>query len=132
VAALTDRHLAGLLAVRNAIAAFERTAGRESRAAGVTHVQHHALLSLRGHPEAAGPRVADVAHALSIASPSAVELVARMVSAGLLSRRPDAADGRVTRLRLTDLGERLMHQLGEAHLPRLRELTSRGVLLLAD
>lgn len=132
MAVLTDRHLAGLLAVRSAIATFERTGEREARSAGLTHVQHHALLTLRSHPEQAGPRVADIAHALGVASPSAVELVARMVAAGLLLRRPDPGDGRVTRLRLTELGERLMHQLGEAHLPRLRDLTTRGVDLLTD
>ena len=129
---LTDRHFAGLLAVRSAIAEFERTGEREARSAGLTHVQHHALLTLRGHGEQIGPRVADVAHSLGISSPSAVELVARMVSAGLLSRRPDLDDGRVTRLRLTELGERLMHQLSQAHLPRLRELTTRGVQHLAE
>ncbi len=132
MAVLSDRHYAGLLAVRSAIASFERAGEREARSAGLTHVQHHALLTLRSHPEQAGPRVADIAHALGVASPSAVELVARMVTAGLLTRRPDPDDGRATRLRLTELGERLMHQLSESHLPRLRELTSRGVHLLAD
>lgn len=132
MAALTDRHFAGLLAVRSAIATFERTGEREARTAGLTHVQHHVLLTLRGHPEEVGPRVTDIAQALGVASPSAVELVARMVSAGLLSRRPDAGDGRATRLRLTERGERLMHQLSETHLPRLRELTTRGTTLLAD
>ncbi len=129
---LTDRHFAGLLAVRSAIAEFERTGEREARAAGLTHVQHHALLTLRGHGEQIGPRVADIAHSLGISSPSAVELVARMVSAGLLSRRADPDDGRVTRLRLTELGDRMMHQLSQAHLPRLRELTTRGVHHLAE
>lgn len=129
---LSDRHLAGLLAVRSAIAAFEASGNREARDAGLTHVQHHALLSLGGHPEEAGPRVADVAHALGIASPSAVELITRMVSAGLLTRHPDPTDGRASRLHLTDLGERVMHQLSHAHLPRLRELTARGTTLLAD
>ncbi len=132
MAVIPDRHLAGLLTVRNGIAAFEGTGSREARSAGLTHVQHHVLLALRGHPEPDGARVADIAHALSIASPSAVELVARMVAAELLTRRPDPRDRRATRLQLTRLGERLMHQLGEAHLPRLRELTSRGVVLLAD
>lgn len=132
VAVLTDRHYAALLAVRSAIATFERSGEREARAAGLTHVQHHVLLSLRGQPDRAEPRVSDVAHALGIASPSAVELIARMVTAGLLSRRPDPHDARVTRLRLTEVGEQLMRQLSQAHLPRLRELTTRGASLLAD
>ncbi len=130
--ALTDRHFAGLLAVRSSFADFERLGEREARELGLSHVQHHVLLSLRGHPESVGPRIADVARALGIASPSAVELVARLASSGLLQRLPDPADRRATRLRLTALGERVMHQLSDNHLPRLRELTAKGVALLAD
>lgn len=132
MAGLTDRHFSGLLAVRSALAAFERTGEREARELGMTHVQHHVLLSLRGHAEPGGPRIGDVARALGIASPSAVELVARMVSAGLVQRFPDPRDGRATRLRLTELGDGLMHQLSEGHLPRLRELTARSTQLLAE
>ncbi len=130
--ALADRHLHGLLAVRSDLAEFQRAGDSDARPLGLTHVQHHVLLSLRGHPHPAGPRVGDVARALGIAGPSAVELVTKMAAAGLLQRLPDAQDRRATRLRLTALGERLMHELGEAHLPRLRGLTARAVTLLAD
>lgn len=130
---LSDRQFAGLLGVRTGIAVFERLSEREARAAGATHAQHHVLLSLRAHPDpGTGPTVKDVAAALGVASPSAVELIARMAGAGLLERYADAEDGRRTRLQLTGLGERLLRQLSEAHLPRLRELTTRGVELLAD
>lgn len=132
MAHLTERHFAGLLAVRSGIAAFERLGEREARAIGATHAQHHVMLSLRGHTDPGGPTVKDVARALGVSSPSAVELIARMVSAGLLQRHSDPGDARVTRLRLTELGERLMHQLSEGHLPRLRELVSRGVEHLAE
>jgi DNA-binding MarR family transcriptional regulator len=132
MAPLTDRHFAGLLAVRSGIAAFERLSEKEAREVGATHAQHHVLLSLRGHTDPEGPTVKDVAGALGVSSPSAVELIARMVSARLLERHSDPHDARVTRLRLTELGERLMHQLSENHLPRLRDLTSRAVEHLAD
>ncbi len=128
---LTDRHFAGMLGVRSAIAIFERTGEREARLAGATHAQHHVLLALRGHRETP-PTVKDVAAALGVASPSAVELIARMVGAGLLERRSDGRDARVTRLHLTVLGQRLVAELSEGHLPRLRELTRRGVELLRE
>ncbi len=48
VSRLTDRHFAGLLGVRSAIAVFERNGEREARAVGATHAQHHVLLALRG------------------------------------------------------------------------------------
>ena len=130
--ALKERHLLGLLAVRSEIAQFQQAGDSQARPLGLTHVQHHVLLSLRGHPHEVGPRVGDVARTLGIAGPSAVELVARMAAAGLLQRLPDADDRRATRLRLTRLGERLMHELGEGHLPHLRGLAGRAVSLLAD
>ncbi len=131
---LTDRHFAGLLGVRSAIAVFERTGEREARLAGATHAQHHVLLALRGRrdDDEDAPTVKDVAAALGVASPSAVELIGRMVGAGLLERRPDGQDARLTRLHLTVLGQRLVTELSEGHLPRLRELTRRGVELLRD
>lgn len=133
MAGLTDRHFAGLLGVRTGIAVFQRISEREARLAGASHTQHHVLLALRGHPEPdGGPTVKDVAAALGVASPSAVELIARMVEAGLLQRFADPEDGRVTRLHLTSLGHRLLHQLSEPHLPRLRELTRRSVEFLKE
>ena len=120
--------------MRSAIAVFERTGEREARLAGATHAQHHVLLALRGRrdDDEDAPTVKDVAAALGVASPSAVELIGRMVGAGLLERRPDGRDARLTRLHLTVLGQRLVTELSEGHLPRLRELTRRGVELLRD
>jgi len=69
---------------------------------------------------------------LSIASPSAVELIARLVRAGLVQRQPDPADRRATRLALSELGDQAVHQLSQDHLPRLRELTSRAATRLSD
>ncbi len=130
---LTDQHFAGMLGVRSAIAVFERTGERQARLAGATHAQHHVLLALRGHRDReTPPTVKDVAAALGVASPSAVELIGRMVGAGLLERRSDGRDARVTRLHLTVLGQRLVAELSEGHLPRLRELTRRGVELLRE
>jgi DNA-binding MarR family transcriptional regulator len=132
VARLTDRHLSGLLKARNGLAGFIQLSEREARAAGTTHAQHHVMLALHGHEGDPDPTVKDVAEALGVASPSAVELIARMVAAGLLARRTDPGDGRVTRLHLTRMGRKLMHQLSESHLPRLRDLHLRGFELLAE
>jgi DNA-binding MarR family transcriptional regulator len=132
MAFLTEHHFGGLLSVRSGIAAFERLGERDARALGTTHTQHHVLLTLRGHADPAGATVKDVAAALGVASPSAVELITRMGTAGLLERHADSRDARVTRLTLTSLGEQLLHQLAESHLPRLRQLVTRGVDQLAD
>ena len=132
VGRLTDQRLAGLLKARTGLAAFIQLSEREARAAGTTHAQHHVMLALHSHDGDADPTVKDVAAALGVASPSAVELIARMVAAGLLDRRADPDDGRVTRLHLTRVGRKLMHQLSDNHLPKLRDLHLRGLDLLAD
>ena len=129
---LTDRHLSGLLGARTGLAGFIQRSEREARAAGTTHAQHHVLLALNGTEGPDGPSVKEVASALGVSSPSAVELISRMVGAGLLDRATDPGDGRVTRLRLTRLGRRLMLQLSETHLPRLRELHLRNLELLHE
>lgn len=129
---LTDRHFRGLLGVRSGLAAFVQLSEREARAVGTTHAQHHVMLALRASDGGSAPTVKDIAAALGVASPSAVELVARMVGAGLLERRDDPHDGRLTRLTLTRLGTRLLHQLSTRHLPRLRELHQRNIELLGD
>lgn len=130
--ALTEKNYVGLLAARTGLAAFIQRSERAARAVGATHAQHHVMLALRGHDDAPAPTVKDIAAALGVASPSAVELVARMVTAGLLRRHDDPADARVTRLTLTALGERLLRTLSEAHLPLFRELHRTNVEHLSD
>jgi DNA-binding MarR family transcriptional regulator len=129
---LTDRHMTGLLGVRSGLAAFVQRSEREARVAGTTHAQHHVMLALNGSESPDGPTVKEVASALGVSSPSAVELISRMVGAGLLDRGTDPADGRVTRLRLTRLGRKLLLQLSETHLPRLRDLHVRNLELLGE
>lgn len=129
---LNDQQFAGLLGVRSGLAAFAQLSEREARTVGATHAQHHVLLALRSHPDAGGPTVKDIAAALGVASPSAVELITRMVSGGLITRHADPADARLTRLVLTPLGTRLLHQLSEGHLPRLKDLNVRNAAFLAD
>jgi DNA-binding MarR family transcriptional regulator len=132
VSRLTDRHLAGLLGVRTGLAAFVQRSEREARGAGTTHAQHHVMLALNENDHDDGSTVKEVATALGVSSPSAVELISRMVGAGLLDRGTDPKDGRVTRLHLTRLGRKLMHQLSETHLPRLRDLHLRNLELLGE
>jgi DNA-binding MarR family transcriptional regulator len=129
---LTDRHLTGLLGARTGLAGFIQRSEREARGVGTTHAQHHVMLALNGSDDPDGPTVKEVASALGVSSPSAVELISRMVGAGLLDRGVDSADGRVTRLRLTRLGRKLLLQLSETHLPRLRDLHLHNLELLSE
>ncbi len=129
---LSERNLLGLLNARTALAGFVQRSEREARLAGTTHAQHHVLLALGSDPNPDGPMVKDVADALGVASPSAVELIARMVGAGLLDRSTDPRDGRRTRLQLTRRGRQLLLQLSQTQLPSLRDLHLRNLELLSE
>jgi DNA-binding MarR family transcriptional regulator len=56
---------------------------------------------------------------------SAVELVDRAASAGLVKRGPDPDDQRVVRLKLTPLGARRLERLAALHLEELGRLVPR-------
>ncbi len=53
---------------------------------------------------------------------SAVELVQRAVAAGLLTRCPDRADGRVVRLALSREGGAALERLSALHVEELQRL----------
>jgi DNA-binding MarR family transcriptional regulator len=92
--------------------------------AGLTPAQHQLLLAVRGHPEPAGPTIRDEAGYLFLRHHSAVELVDRAHSAGLVERRTDPADARAVRLGLTALGKNRLDKLATAHLKELARLES--------
>jgi DNA-binding MarR family transcriptional regulator len=120
---LTDDDYARLLTVRTALRRFERWSADQAAGHGLTASQHQLLLAVRGHPEPQGPTVRQVADYLLIKHHSAVELIDRAVTGGLVARTPDAADHRAVRLRLTRAGSRVVEELAGAHLDELAELT---------
>jgi len=70
------------------------------------------------------PAIGDLAGYLLLRPHSTVELVDRAEAAGLVERTPDAEDGRVVRVRLTEEGEEILQKLTRAHLDRLHELAA--------
>ena len=112
-----------LLGFRTALRRFLRWSESEARAAGLTPAQHQLLLAVRGHPDAAGPTIGELADYLLLRHHSVVELVDRAVGAGLARRRRDEGDNRVVRLQLTADGERAIEDLALLHLEELRRLT---------
>lgn len=53
----------------------------------------------------------DLAHSLHVAPPTVTTMLQRMERAGVIERRPDEADQRVTRVQLTAQGRRLEESL---------------------
>jgi DNA-binding MarR family transcriptional regulator len=111
-----------LLAFRTGLRRFLHWSQSQARAAGLTPAQHQLLVAIKGHPGGQPPTVGDLAGYLLLRHHSAVELVDRAAAAGLVRRRSDPDDGRVTRVGLTADGESRLARLGPAHLDELREL----------
>jgi len=90
--------------------------------AGLTARQHQALLAIKGIREDAAPTIGYLAERLRIQHHSAVELVDRLVEAGLVVRVPDPGDRRRVRLELTVLAERHLTELSASHLAELKRM----------
>jgi DNA-binding MarR family transcriptional regulator len=120
---IRDSDYSRLLAVRTGLRRFERWSAEQAAQHGLTASQHQLLLAVRGHAEPQGPTIGQVADYLLIRHHSAVELVDRTESAGLVARFRDGDDQRVVRLRLSDQGARILESLTSAHLEELDRLT---------
>ena len=119
---LTRGDFENLLAFRTSLRRFLHWSQTRARAAGLTPAQHQLLVAIRGHPGGQEPTIGDHAGCLLLRHHSAVELVDRAAAAGLVERRSDAEDGRVTRVGLTADGEARLSKLATAHLDELRSL----------
>ena len=101
---------------------FSETAALE---AGLQPQQHQLLLQVAGAPEGTTVTIAYVAERLGLKHNSAVELVDRSESEGLLVRTKDAADKRRAILRLTRKGKLILGRLVGDHARELNELGPR-------
>lgn len=120
--ALTDEDYRGLLELRTGLRRFLRWSDRQAEAVGLTPAQHQLLLAVRGHPDPRGPTVGEVAAYLLLRHHSAVGLVDRAETAGLLARTQDPGNRSAVRLRLTEKGSRQLEALSELHLEELAHL----------
>lgn len=111
-----------LLEFRTAIRKFLKYSKNQAAKVGLTPTQHQLLLAIRGHKSEFAPTIGEIAECLLIRHHSAVELVDRAETAGLVQRRPDADDQRVVRLALTRSGAAKLERISAANLAELRRL----------
>ena len=123
---LSDATYARLLALRSGLRHFERWSAQQARAAGLTPAHHQLLLAIRGHGDPEGPTIGEVADYLLLRHHSAVGLIDRAESAGLVSRTRSEDDHRVVRLTLADEGARRLEALSALHLEELHRLALDG------
>ncbi len=130
--AASDPQYGRLLGVRTRLREFERWSAAQASTLGLTASQHQLLLAVRGHPNAEGPTIGQVADYLLIRPDSAAELVDCAEQLGLVRRRRDDDDHRVVRLDLSAEGQRKLAALSAAHLEELARLTPMLKELLGD
>ena len=82
---LRDADYEDLLILRTGLRRLMRWSEQQALAAGLTPAQHQLLLAVRGHADPRGPTVGEVADYLLLRHHSAVGLVDRAVSAGLVA-----------------------------------------------
>ncbi len=120
---LRDADYEDLLILRTGLRRFLRWSEQQAEAAGLTPAQHQLLLAIRGHSDPRGPAVGEVADYLLLRHHSAVGLIDRADSAGLVTRVRDPEDHRVVRLQLTPEGRQRLETLSAAHLEELERLS---------
>jgi DNA-binding MarR family transcriptional regulator len=110
-----------LASFRFALRSFLRFSEVAAQKVGLTAQHYQALLavcaSADGHVT-----INDLAKQLLIRHNSAVGLVDRLTSQGLVSREPSPDDGRKVILRLTAKGDRVLEKLAEVHREELRRI----------
>ena len=119
---LDDEDYWRLLEFRTAIRKFLKYSKTQAASLGLTPAQHQLLLAIRGHRGNVAPTIGDVAESLLVRHHSAVELVDRAETAGLVKRRPDGHDQRVVRLTLTRSGAAKLERISQANLGEVGRL----------
>jgi DNA-binding MarR family transcriptional regulator len=122
---LRDADYEDLLMLRSGLRRFLRWSEQQAEGAGLTPAQHQLLLAIRGHSDARGPTIGEIADYLLLRHHSAVGLVDRVEAAGLVVRVRDPEDHRVVRLALTPAGHKRLEALSAVHLEELQRLAQR-------
>jgi DNA-binding MarR family transcriptional regulator len=121
--AIQDEDYRRLLEFRTGLRRFVRWSEEQARSVGLSPAQHQLMLAVRGHPDPRGPTIGEVADYLLLRHHSAVELVDRAETAGLVRRRSDRDDQRIVRLRLTARGADKLRRLTAVTLEELARLS---------
>jgi DNA-binding MarR family transcriptional regulator len=111
-----------LAAWRYSLRRFLRFSEEAASEAGVTPQQHQALLAIQGMPGRDEATMGELAERLQLRHHSAVELVDRLETAGLMRRNVSAEDGRQVRLTVTAKGLKLLEKLTLTHREELKRV----------
>lgn len=111
-----------LAAFRYEIRKFLAFSEQAARSAGIEPQQHQLLLAIRGLPDDKRPTVGTAAERLCVQHHTAVALVDKLESRGLIERERSTEDRREVFLRLTPEGESVLRALSELHQAQIRRV----------
>lgn len=129
---MTVRDYRVLAQFRHALRQFLAFSEAAAAQAGLTPVQHQALLAIKGMPRPGPVSVGDLAEWLGVRHHSCVGLVDRLVALEMVQKKPDPADRRRVTLKLTRLAERKLAALSTANRGELRRRSGALRHLLAS
>ncbi|MDX8527808.1 MarR family transcriptional regulator [Mesorhizobium sp. MSK_1335] len=124
-APLDDSVYEGLAGFRGAMRRFLAFSEAKLTAAGITSQQYQAMLVIKVHPTGA-IMIRDLAGEMLLQPNGAVQLVDRLVNAGLVERRQSPDDRRSVLVTMTAEGSRLLELLAADH---MREMLRQEPLL---
>jgi DNA-binding MarR family transcriptional regulator len=119
---LSDQEYASLAETRRLLRRYQAFSERAAEAAGLEPRQYQVLLMLRGLAPGGQATVSDLAEWLQVRHHSAVGLLDRMVSRGLVERQRDPRDGRRVLVSLTREGRAALRNLALQHRDELGAL----------
>ena len=119
---LSDDAYTSLAETRRLLRRIHAFSERAAEAVGLRPRQYQLLLMLRGLATNRDASVSDLAEWLQVRHHTAVGLVDRMVSRGLLERQSDPLDGRRVLVTLTDRGQMALRGLAVQHRDELQAL----------
>jgi DNA-binding MarR family transcriptional regulator len=117
---LTAQEFQSLAEFRYQIRGFLRFSKEQARGSGLEPQQHQLLLAIKGLPEGARPTIGELAARMLLRHQSTVGLVDRLAEHGAVERVQSSEDQREVLVRLTKMGEMLLHNLSVAHHEELR------------
>lgn len=122
--AIGEREYQTLAAFRHSLRQFLAFSEASARSAGLTPQQHQAILAIRA-AGSGGVSISHVASQLVIRHHTAVELVDRLIKAGIVEKTGASDDRRKVVLTLTPKAGKILEDLSAAHIRELRLLNPR-------
>jgi DNA-binding MarR family transcriptional regulator len=120
--AVTKANYEALAEFRYALRKFLAFSEEAASRVGLTPQQHQTLLAVKGAPGTDWLSISQIADRLLVRHHTAVELIDRLVSLGLVIRKADPSDGRRMQVFLTEEGEQALDDLSASHIDELKNI----------